>query len=59
MNEISEKLAAATPEERNSYRITSSGYGTHWNLLDEDLSINGLIKTVQPQASRAVFKLTL
>lgn len=42
--DISNKLANATDRERNSYKITPSGYGIHWNLLDEDLSINGLLK---------------
>jgi hypothetical protein len=42
--DISNKLAHATDRERNSYSITPSGYGIHWNLLDEDLSINGLLK---------------
>jgi hypothetical protein len=42
--DISSKLALATDKERNSYKITPSGYGIHWNLLDEDLSINGLLK---------------
>jgi len=41
--EISERLANATNEERKSYRISPSGYGIHWNLIDEDLSIPGLI----------------
>jgi hypothetical protein len=38
--DISSKLALATDKERNSYKITPSGYGIHWNLLDEDLSRN-------------------
>jgi hypothetical protein len=42
--DISNKLAHATDRERNSYSITPSCYGIHWNLLDEDLSINGLLK---------------
>lgn len=44
LTDISNKLAHATDVERNSYKITPSGYGIHWNLLDEDLSINGLLK---------------
>lgn len=43
--DISEKLAKATDHERSEFRITPSGYGIHWNLLDEDLSINGLLKS--------------
>ena len=42
--ELSQKLAEATSAERNDYRISPSGYGIHWNVLDEDLSIPALIK---------------
>ena len=40
---ISERLAKASPIEREKYEISPSGYGIHWPLLDEDLSIDGLI----------------
>ncbi|MFI5222153.1 MAG: DUF2442 domain-containing protein, partial [Bacteroidia bacterium] len=30
--------------ERGNFEISPSGYGIHWSLIDEDLSINGLIK---------------
>ena len=42
--DISEKLAKATDKERLDYKISPSGYGIHWKQLDEDLSINGLLK---------------
>lgn len=44
--EISQKLAAASSVERNYYRLMASGYGIHWPLLDEDLSIDGLLGIV-------------
>jgi len=37
-------LAAATAEERRRAELSPGGYGIHWPLLDEDLSIGGLIK---------------
>jgi len=40
----SPKLAQATEVERNDFEISPGGYGIHWRLLDEDLSINGLIR---------------
>ncbi len=43
LSEISPRLANASEEERNKYRVSPSGYGIHWELIDEDLSINGLI----------------
>ncbi len=43
MTDISQKLANATKTEREDYKISPSGYGIHWRLLDEDLSVNGLL----------------
>lgn len=43
LSEISEKLAKASDEERRDFKISPSGYGINWQLLDEDLSINGLL----------------
>lgn len=44
LSDISDKLTNATEMERNDFRISPSGYGIHWRLIDEDLSINGLLK---------------
>jgi hypothetical protein len=41
---ISEKLLAASAIERSIYKISPSGYEIHWPLIDEDISINELIK---------------
>ena len=41
--DISRRLAKATPAERAVYEISPSGYGIHWPLVDEDLSIDGLL----------------
>ncbi len=43
LNEISSKLSEATTEQRNALEISPSGYGIHWPLVDEDLSIDGLL----------------
>jgi hypothetical protein len=40
----SSKLLNASEVERNLYRISPSGYGIHWPLIDEDLSIEKLLK---------------
>jgi hypothetical protein len=37
-------LAAATTEERRRAELSPGGYGIHWPMLDEDLSIGGLAK---------------
>jgi hypothetical protein len=39
----SQRLPAATPEQRQNFVVSTSGYGIHWPELDEDLSIDGLI----------------
>lgn len=44
IEQISEKLARATEEQKQDFRISPSGYGIHWRQLDEDLSVNGLLK---------------
>ena len=41
---ISNKLAVATEMQRMIYTISPSGYGIHWPLIDEDISINALLE---------------
>jgi hypothetical protein len=36
-------LANATAEQRRRAELSPGGYGIHWPLLDEDLSIGGLV----------------
>lgn len=43
LSEISRKLSRASKTEREQFRVMASGYGIHWPLLDEDLSIDGLL----------------
>ncbi len=42
--QVSKKLLHATAEERKKYEISPANYGIHWTLIDEDLSINELLK---------------
>jgi len=37
------RLAFATSEERQTYEITGRGRGLHWPMLDEDLSVEGML----------------
>ena len=46
LSEISPALQKASVEERNMYEISPAGYGIHWPLIDEDLSIDGLLGIV-------------
>lgn len=38
------KLANATPDQQQSWTIIGGGYGMHWEDLDEDLHISGLLR---------------
>jgi hypothetical protein len=40
----SERLARASPTERNRAVLSPSGYGIHWPLLDEDLAVGPLLR---------------
>lgn len=44
ISEVSPRLANASPQERSIYQVSPAGYGIHWPLIDEDLSVNGLLK---------------
>ena len=46
ISDISERLLRASGEERNHFEISPSGCGIHWPLIDEDLSIDGLLGIV-------------
>ena len=41
----SSKLAAAGAIERERAQLSPGGYGIHWPLIDEDLSIAGLVRS--------------
>ena len=50
---VSPMLAAATPEEQEKFYISPSGYGINWPLIDEDISIDGLLGILHaPEARR-------
>jgi Protein of unknown function (DUF2442) len=44
LEHISLKLKNASEFQRNFYKISPSGYGIHWPLIDEDISISALLK---------------
>ncbi len=44
LEKASQKLQLATNLERNFFKISPSGYGIHWPLINEDLSVEGLVK---------------
>jgi hypothetical protein len=44
LDKLSRRLKSATETERAMYKISPSGYGIHWPLIDEDLSIDGILR---------------
>lgn len=45
--DASPRLAKATMTERNTIEIAPSGYGLHWPLVDEDLAITPLLRSIE------------
>ncbi len=55
LNEVSSILESASDEDRYSFEISPAGYGIHWPLLDEDISIDGLLGIIHsPQHNREI-----
>ena len=44
LDKLSNRLKSATDIEREMYKISPSGYGIHWPLIDEDLSVDGILR---------------
>ena len=38
------RLLRATEEQRTRWEIAGAGYGIHWEEIDEDLSVEGLLR---------------
>ena len=47
------RLLHATFEQRANWRIAGAGYGIHWPDIDEDLSIQGLLRGAPAPRGRA------
>jgi len=50
------RLMHATVEERRKWRLISQGRGIHWESIDEDVNIEGLIAGRASGESQASFK---
>ncbi|MBX3484183.1 DUF2442 domain-containing protein [Phenylobacterium sp.] len=37
------RLLNATPEQRSAGRLSATGKGLHWEALDEDISVEGIL----------------
>jgi hypothetical protein len=50
------RLVHATPEERSTWRLIGAGQGIHWEAIDEDVSVEGLLAGRPSGESQASFK---
>ncbi|MBI1320744.1 MAG: DUF2442 domain-containing protein [Candidatus Hydrogenedens sp.] len=41
---VSSRLARATPQQLANLEVSPGGYGLYWPEVDEDLSIDGLLR---------------
>jgi hypothetical protein len=50
------RLLHATPSERSAWRLIGRGEGIHWEDLDEDISVEGLLAGRPSGESQASFE---
>ena len=50
------RLLHSTPEERNHWRLIGKGHGIHWEDIDEDISVEGLLAGKPSGESQTSFK---
>ena len=50
------RLLQSTPEERNNWRLIGRGLGIHWEDIDEDISVEGLLAGRPSGESQSSFK---
>ena len=43
LSDVSPRLLRASETERETFEVSPSGYGIHWPMIDEDLSVDGLL----------------
>lgn len=50
------RLVYATPKERSNWRLIGRGHGIHWEDIDEDISVEGLLTGKPSAESQKSFK---
>ena len=50
------RLAHATAEDRKAWRLIAQGRGIHWQAIDEDISVEGLLAGRPSGESQSSFK---
>ena len=51
------RLQSATPQQRDNWHPSGAGYGIHWPDIDEDLSVDGLLRGAPASRSSRVHQL--
>ncbi len=46
------KILDSTVESRNNFRLIGRGFGIHWEEIDEDLSLDGIINGIPARPER-------
>lgn len=49
LDKVSKKLKDASELQRKFYKVSPSGYGIHWPLIDEDLSVDAILKIARQE----------
>ncbi|MFZ1265713.1 MAG: DUF2442 domain-containing protein [Anaerolineae bacterium] len=47
------RLLHATTQQRANWKIAGAGYGIHWPEIDEDLSVEGLLRGLPAPRAKA------
>lgn len=50
---VSAALARAGRTERETFTVSPAGYGIHWPMIDEDLTVDGLLRLARPRTAKA------
>ncbi len=50
------RLVHGTAEEKNNWRLIGRGHGIHWDALDEDISVEGLLAGKSSGESQESFR---
>ena len=50
------RLVYASPEERSHWRLVGKGQGIHWEDIDEDISVEGLLAGRPSRESQSSLK---
>ncbi len=50
------RLVYASPEERTHWRLVGKGQGIHWEDIDEDISVEGLLAGRPSEESQSSLK---